>query len=98
VLFERDVSRNVDARERPRPRRLPAAWISFILHFNGEKCKNADMDNLSLSPQHCLSVGGASYRIVDLPALFGVQLRSLPVVLRLVLENVIRNTEGSGAG
>ena len=42
-----------------------------------------------------LSVGGASYRFVDLPALFGARLRSLPVVLRLLLENVVRNTEGS---
>ena len=56
------------------------------------------MENLStfpLAPEARLSIGGASYRFVDLPALFGAQLRSLPVVLRLLLENVIRNTEGS---
>jgi aconitate hydratase len=32
---------------------------------------------------------------VDLPALFGEELTRLPVVLRLLLENVVRNTEGA---
>jgi aconitate hydratase len=41
-----------------------------------------------------LTVDGASYRYVDLPGLFGDKLRELPVVLRLLLENVIRNTDG----
>jgi aconitate hydratase len=31
---------------------------------------------------------------IDLPSMFGVALTKLPVVLRLLLENVIRNTEG----
>lgn len=53
------------------------------------------MENLSNSLRTCLTVGHASYRFVDLPALFGAQLQSLPVVLRLLLENVIRNAEGS---
>ncbi|WP_144156456.1 aconitate hydratase AcnA [Paraburkholderia sp. BCC1885] len=53
------------------------------------------MENLSLSSPRRLSVGNASYRFVDLPALFGAQLQSLPVVLRLLLENVIRNASGS---
>jgi aconitate hydratase len=42
-----------------------------------------------------LSVDGRLYRYVELPALFGEKLRELPVVLRLLLENVIRNSEGA---
>ncbi|AJK50500.1 aconitate hydratase [Burkholderia plantarii] len=41
-----------------------------------------------------LTVAGATYRFIDLPARFGAKLRELPVVLRLLLENVIRNTDG----
>ncbi|MFM0740197.1 aconitate hydratase AcnA [Paraburkholderia xenovorans] len=41
-----------------------------------------------------LTVDDVSFRFVDLPGLFGDTLRELPVVLRLLLENVIRNTEG----
>ncbi|MFM0502077.1 aconitate hydratase AcnA [Paraburkholderia caffeinilytica] len=41
-----------------------------------------------------MSVGEASYRFINLPALFGAQLRSLPVVLRVLLENIVRSTEG----
>ncbi|NIF75938.1 aconitate hydratase AcnA [Paraburkholderia sp. Cy-641] len=41
-----------------------------------------------------LDAGGASLRFVDLPGMFGAKLRELPVVLRLLLENVIRNTDG----
>jgi aconitate hydratase len=42
-----------------------------------------------------LWVGEASFRFIDLASLFGSKLRRLPVVLRLLLENVVRNTEGS---
>jgi aconitate hydratase len=42
-----------------------------------------------------LWVGEASFRFIDLEGLFGSKLRRLPFVLRLLLENVIRNTEGS---
>ena len=41
-----------------------------------------------------LDHAGTSYRLVDLPALFGEPLRRLPVVLRILLENIIRNTGG----
>ncbi|ALK34679.1 aconitate hydratase [Burkholderia plantarii] len=41
-----------------------------------------------------LTVAGTTYRFIDLPARFGAKLRELPVVLRLLLENVIRNTDG----
>lgn len=37
---------------------------------------------------------GLSYCLIDLPALFGKDLAQLPVVLRVLLENVVRNTSG----
>src|SRR5262245_28685376 len=41
-----------------------------------------------------LHVGGADFAFLDLPAQFGARLHSLPVVHRILLENVLRNTEG----
>src|SRR5471032_2203380 len=41
-----------------------------------------------------LTAGNTSFRFVDLPGMFGKTLYRLPVVLRLLLENVIRNTNG----
>ncbi|WP_213764207.1 aconitate hydratase AcnA [Caballeronia sp. dw_19] len=41
-----------------------------------------------------LTTGNASLRFVDLPGIFGETLYRLPVVLRLLLENVIRNMSG----
>jgi len=41
-----------------------------------------------------LRAGGAEHAFLDLPAQFGSGLRQLPVVLRILLENVLRNTEG----
>ena len=45
-------------------------------------------------PIHELRLDDERLAIVDLPALFGERLQRLPIVLRLLLENVIRNTEG----
>ncbi|AJX00753.1 aconitate hydratase AcnA [Burkholderia gladioli pv. gladioli] len=53
------------------------------------------MENTYTPSQAQLSVGGKVCRYVDLPTLFGDRLRELPVVLRLLLENVIRNMEGA---
>lgn len=53
------------------------------------------MENTNLPTQARLSVDGKRYHTVDLPAMFGATLRELPVVLRLLLENVIRNTDGA---
>ncbi|SKD04490.1 aconitase [Burkholderia sp. CF099] len=53
------------------------------------------MKNLYAPSDATLPVGGASYRFVDLPSLIGPSLYRLPVVLRLMLENVIRNTPGN---
>ncbi|MFJ2992388.1 aconitate hydratase AcnA [Pandoraea sp. NPDC087047] len=42
-----------------------------------------------------LELGDTSYRFVDLPAIFGNVLPRLPVVLRLLLENAMRNLAGT---
>ncbi|MET0507450.1 MAG: aconitate hydratase AcnA [Burkholderiaceae bacterium] len=42
-----------------------------------------------------VSLAGRSGRVVDLPALFGPTLVRLPVVLRLLLENVVRCMHGT---
>jgi len=52
------------------------------------------MENTYKFPVGQLFVIGKSYSIVDLPALFGDQLNRLPVVLRLLLENAVRNMQG----
>ncbi|QGZ64255.1 aconitate hydratase AcnA [Paraburkholderia acidisoli] len=52
------------------------------------------MENTDTPPIARLEISGVPLRYVDLPAMFGANLRELPVVLRLLLENVIRNTEG----
>ena len=41
-----------------------------------------------------IEAAGSSYRIVDLPGRAGPRLRTLPVVLRLLLENVLRHQRG----
>ncbi len=38
---------------------------------------------------------GQTYQWVDLPALFGARLKQLPMVLRLLLENVVRHGQGA---
>jgi aconitate hydratase len=57
--------------------------------------ENIDHENSDPYPAGRLSVQGATYAIVDLPALFGARLQRLPVVLRLLLENVVRNMQGA---
>lgn len=47
------------------------------------------------TPPAFLDHAGVRLRVVDLPALFGECLRQLPVVLRQLLENIVRN--GAGA-
>ena len=51
--------------------------------------------NRGAAPAGRLAVRGESLRIVDLPALGGERLARLPVVLRLLLENVARCQDGS---
>ena len=45
-------------------------------------------------PPAWLDHAGQRYRVVDLPQLLGDDLPRLPVVLRLLLENVVRHTGG----
>ncbi|MFM0203706.1 aconitate hydratase AcnA [Paraburkholderia fungorum] len=52
------------------------------------------MENTYVPSEATLDVGQSTYRFVDLPLMFGDTLARLPVVLRLLLENVIRNTDG----
>jgi aconitate hydratase len=51
--------------------------------------------NNSSYPAGQLSVNGSMYRMIDLPALFGSRLDQLPYVLRILLENTIRNADGN---
>jgi len=52
------------------------------------------MEPTHASEPGSLLAGDKTYRIVDLPHLFGAALTRLPVVLRLLLENLVRNAEG----
>ncbi len=52
------------------------------------------MENMKRYPTELLDVGASRYRYIDLPAICGDRLEQLPVVLRLMLENVVRSTTG----
>lgn len=52
------------------------------------------MQNLSSREPGVFAHAGNSYLFVDMPALFGNRLRELPVVLRILLENIVRNGTG----
>jgi aconitate hydratase len=49
--------------------------------------------SLTISHAH-LELNGQRFKIVDLPSLFGAELDKLPLVLRILLENVVRNMDG----
>jgi aconitate hydratase len=54
-----------------------------------------DMENTyPFAPAH-FSVNQQTYAYVDLPTLCGERLQQLPIVLRLLLENAIRNMQGA---
>ncbi|MFK4441851.1 aconitate hydratase [Caballeronia udeis] len=50
------------------------------------------MENTYFPADARLTLDDDVFRFIDLPGMFGAQLARLPVVLRLMLENVIRNT------
>ncbi|ABE45767.1 aconitate hydratase AcnA [Polaromonas sp. JS666] len=52
------------------------------------------MENTYKFPEGQLFVNGQAHALVDLPALCGERLGRLPVVLRLLLENAVRNMQG----
>ncbi len=51
------------------------------------------MENTEIT--RAIDVGGRRLRVIGLPARFGAALRTLPVVLRLLLENVLRHQHGA---
>ena len=53
------------------------------------------MENLSSFAPATLTHGGSTYLMADLPALSGARHAALPVVLRILLENLVRNTDGA---
>ncbi|MBS0347607.1 MAG: aconitate hydratase AcnA [Proteobacteria bacterium] len=53
------------------------------------------MNTFAEPPIGHLEFGSTRLAFVDLPALLGDQLEQLPVVLRLLLENVVRNMQGA---
>lgn len=53
------------------------------------------MENTETTAIRQISVGNRSLCAVDLPALCGARLHDMPVVLRLLTENVARNMEGT---
>jgi aconitate hydratase len=57
--------------------------------------ENTKPSSPSTPPTDLLQVGNASYRVIDLPALFGASLARFPVVLRLLMENAARNMQGA---
>ncbi len=53
------------------------------------------MNEFDLFPPSTLTVSGQCLRCFDLQALFGSRLQQMPVVLRLLLENAVRNMKGA---
>ena len=58
------------------------------------KVQNARMTSQGTPAVGTLRVGGADFAFADLQAQFGARLRQLPVVHRILLENVLRHTVG----
>ncbi|MEO6745942.1 MAG: aconitate hydratase AcnA, partial [Caldimonas sp.] len=52
------------------------------------------MENTDSYAPGSLTVDGSTFAAVDLPGIGGARLAQLPVVLRLLLENVVRHTAG----
>jgi hypothetical protein len=55
------------------------------------------MENTDGYPPGSLTVDGSTFAVVDLPAIGGARLAQLPIVLRLLLENVVRHMAGRSA-
>lgn len=65
------------------------------LHFMSTKCKLRMVENTNAQPAAKLEVNGVTFRRIDLHAAAGPHLSTLPVVLRLLLENVLRHQRGA---
>lgn len=53
------------------------------------------MENTDTRATTTIVVGTASFRLIDLPGALGARLRTLPTVLRLLLENALRHQRGA---
>ncbi len=53
------------------------------------------MENTDALPTTALTVGDRACRMLDLPRVAGPRLAQMPVVLRLLLENVLRHQQGA---
>jgi aconitate hydratase len=58
------------------------------------KCNLRIVENTNDAPMTVLEVSGATYRRIDLHAAAGERLHAMPVVHRLLLENVLRHQRG----
>ena len=65
------------------------------LHFMAVKCKNAIVKEKPIPAMATIAAAATRYRIIDLPGQFGPRLLRLPIVLRLLLENVLRQQQGA---
>lgn len=59
-----------------------------------DKCKISLMENTETGPVITAAVGNKTYLAVDVLGLAGSRLAQMPVVLRVLLENVARNMKG----
>ncbi|MBO1013159.1 aconitate hydratase AcnA [Achromobacter sp. SD115] len=54
------------------------------------------MDTITATPRHArFTLNGARHTCLDLPGMYGAEYFRLPVVLRLLLENALRNMQGT---
>lgn len=58
------------------------------------KCKMRQVDHTDDLRSTTIEIGGVRHRLVDLRAQLGPALQELPVVLRLLAENVLRHQQG----
>jgi aconitate hydratase len=65
------------------------------LHFIFEKCKITIMENTYNPPIGHIQAGASTLAFWDQPSRFGRAWFRLPVVLRLLLDNVVRHTQGA---
>jgi aconitate hydratase len=66
--------------------------VHVLIAFIDKHMQEWTMHKVTSLPPAYLDHAGQRYRLVDLPALFGPRLLRLPVVLRLLLENILRNS------
>jgi aconitate hydratase len=69
--------------------------IFRYIAFSSENMQQLLMPKFHPTPPAFLDHAGVRLQVADIPVLFGNQVRRLPVVLRLLLENIVRN--GAGA-